>query len=640
MEPTWNACLQTLVGHESSVSSVAFSADGRWLASASEDGTAKIWDSANGSCVLTLYDVCKSDNGRLKIFSWGIDGAVAFSANSFWLAWGSSRGTIHILDLATRTFLHTMSGHTRGISSVVFSRDNSKIASTSLDKTTKIWDARKGICLHTLRDQFLDVRPVAFSVDDWLATVSNSMAVTIWDAATGACVKTLRAHDQLEWPRSVAFSPDGCRLVSVDTSHVHVWNIGTCERLLKFGNDGNEKHWSAAFSANSRLIATASGDRINLWDIDDGTLVKTIKRPNTFFRSLSFSPDTQRLVSASNDGIVRVWDISRIQAHTFESHHTHEKATSVSFSADGRRFATAASPESVKIWSTSTGNVLQTLGYKGIGEKVSFSTDNRLASTSSSRGFKIWNTETGSCVQSIDYFEKCDRSGTLIADGKQLASASSGLIQIWDVMTGDCLHTLGNHKKCLGGFVKASTGGQWLAYSADGKTIRFWNTVNGIEVLSLEDHAKQIRSVAFSADDRRLASASSDALKIWDVETGTCVQTITNHLDHWNPCLSFDTNHHTRLHTRFGFLDLDLLPEHTPRGGEATNKVCYRGYGVDINHQETWVLRDGGRVLRLPPEYVPLYDAFASCMNGSVFAWVSSSGRVFRMRVSTREYNV
>lgn len=211
--------------------------------------------------------------------------------------------------------------------------------------------------------------------------------------------------------------------------------------------------------------------------------------------------------------------------------------------------------------------------------------------------------------------------------------------------TGDCLHTLRNHNKDRRRPIlsKASTGGQWLAYSFDWKTIGLWNTVNGIESLPLEHRANDPISIlllTFSADDRLLASASVEALKIWDVETGNCVQTIATHTNHQDFHLSFDTNYRTRLHTRFGFLDLDLLPERTTQREGATNEVCYRGYGIDDGRQESWILQNGKRVLRLPPDHVPHHGAFTSFRNGTLFFWVSSSGKLFRLRVSSREYYV
>ncbi|KAI8710889.1 NACHT domain-containing protein [Fusarium sp. LHS14.1] len=138
MEADWNACLQTLEGHGGWVTSVAFSADGRWLASGSHDETVKIWDAATGVCVQTLE------------------------------------------------------GHGGSVSSVAFSADGQRLTSGSHDETVKIWDAATGVCVQTLEGHSGWVRSVAFSADGQrLASGSHDETVKIWDAATGACVQML-----------------------------------------------------------------------------------------------------------------------------------------------------------------------------------------------------------------------------------------------------------------------------------------------------------------------------------------------------------------------------------------------------------------------------------------------------------------
>ncbi|WAO93526.1 Hypothetical protein NCS54_01107600 [Fusarium falciforme] len=225
MEAEWNACLQTLEGHGDSVRSVAFSADGRRLASGSVDETVKVWDAATGACVQTL------EGHGSWVFS------VAFSADSRRLASGSDDETVKVWDAATGACVQTLEGHGDSVRSVAFSADSRHLASGSDDETVKVWDAATGACVQTLEGHGSSVISVAFSADGRrLASGSGDETVKVWDAATGACVQTLEGHGS--WVFSVAFSADSRRLASGSGDKtVKVWDAatGACVQTLEVG---------------------------------------------------------------------------------------------------------------------------------------------------------------------------------------------------------------------------------------------------------------------------------------------------------------------------------------------------------------------------------------------------------------------
>ncbi|KAL3587909.1 hypothetical protein FPOAC2_13808 [Fusarium poae] len=202
MEADWNACLQTLEGHGSSVTSVVFSADGQRLASGSDDKTVKIWDAATGVCEQTL-----EGHGHWVM-------SVVFSADGQRLASGSYDKTVKIWDAATGVCEHTLEGHGYLVTSVVFSADGQRLASGSHDKTVKIWDAATGACEQTLERHGSSVRSVVFSADGQrLASGSDDKTVKIWDAATGACEQTLNFGGVLH---HLSFDPTSNALLSTD----------------------------------------------------------------------------------------------------------------------------------------------------------------------------------------------------------------------------------------------------------------------------------------------------------------------------------------------------------------------------------------------------------------------------------------
>jgi WD40 repeat protein len=564
MDDDWSACLQTLEGHSGVVYLVTFSRDSTRLASASGDGTAKIWDANSGACLQTL------DVGSGGLWP------VAFSLDITRMA-SSSDKDVKIWDTSNGACLQTLTGHDNKVVSVAFSHDSKWVVSASWGDTIKIWDVNSGTCLQTLDGYSGDINSVIFSHDsNCLASASSDGTVKIWDGDSGACLYALEGHSSQV--SSIAFSYDSDWLASASYDNtIKVWDLGnvTSSKTLK---GHSHKVGSISFSHDFTRIASASSDKtVKIWDTSTGLCVQTFGGHSSEVDFVNFSRNSARLASMSSDGIIKIWDVgsstcirmirgsaSWVRSIVFSPDSTR----SIVFSHDSTRLAAASLLQGiVQIWDVSSGDCLQELLLDDShnNQAGTFSHDlNKLAST--------FNTYT---------FPSSTPSNSLAAWSLTRQREFNYFIKVWDVGNGTCLQTMDNQNK-------------------------------------------PAHSITFSHDSSRLAAAfDENIVKVFDANSGVCLQTLK--VDRRITSLSFDSTG-SYLHTDVGTIAVDSS-ETSSAVDFAEPKHC-QWQGVGVSSDGMWITNGSENILRIPSEYRRLCSSVGGNMigigTGSGKVWICS----------------
>jgi WD40 repeat protein len=482
-----------LLGHTSGVNAVAWSRDGKRLATASNDGTARLWE-ADG----TPGPVLKGHAQYVWSVAWSPDGKRLASAGE--------DGTVRLWD-TDGTPKAVLKGHAKPVLSVDWAPDGKQLASASSDQTVRLWGA-DSTAVRVLQGHARAVRSVAWRPDGkQLASGSEPAEVRLWEAdgTPGAIFKDGGA--------SLAWSPDGRRLASADNTHrlILICQVdGSAGSACKGHED---QIYAVAWSPDGKWLASASRDgTLRLW-APDGTPATVLKRAASSQSAVAWSPDGKHLASASDwpGQAIHMWGLDGVPRMILPGHEGGVK--SLAWNPDGRRLASGGTGDGlVKIWQADGKEEAALKAHRQAISSVAWSPDgNHLASASHDQTVKLWSAEGKA---------KAVLKGQVIAwspDGKRLASGTVDRgVQLWSADG-----TPGAALKGHGGYVVAvawSPDGKYLASagSAD-RAARLW-TSDGGEGPILKNHTGRISAVAWSPDGKHLASGDQGTVRLWGTD--------------------------------------------------------------------------------------------------------------------------
>ncbi|EFH85024.1 serine/threonine-protein kinase [Ktedonobacter racemifer] len=291
--------LFTYRGHSNYVDAVAWSPDGKWIASGSRDKTVQVWNASDGSHVFTYQ-------GHTNYVA-----SVAWSPDGKWIASASGYGynTVQVWNANDGSHVFTYRGHINYVASVAWSPDGKRIASGSADNTVQVWNTNDGSHVFTYKGHSDWVYTVAWSPDGKrIASGSADKTVQVWNASDGSHVFTYKGHSNKV--NAVAWSPDGKRTASCSTDKtVQVWNASNGSHVFTYKGHSSWVN-AVAWSPDGKWIASGSRDKtVQVWNASDGSLAFTYQGHSNWVAAVAWSPDKKRIASGSFDKTVQVWQM-------------------------------------------------------------------------------------------------------------------------------------------------------------------------------------------------------------------------------------------------------------------------------------------------------------------------------------------
>jgi WD40 repeat protein len=496
-----------LVGHSNWLFAVAWSLDGRWLASACHDGTVGLWD-ANARTNLALL---RGHQGPAY--------AVVFSADSRSLFSAGHDGKVHWWDMASRREAAPPFEHEMEVSCVAVSPDGRTMATTCTDQYLRLWD----LASRTVRKLRYSTperpRAPAFSPDGQLLAFGSGNNIRLWDLRADEEKTVLRGSQGAI--STLRFLPGDKRLISASVfDQPMLWEIERPEKLVNL-RTAREGAFAMTLSTNQHWLVVGSGDYYNeaerpgevlVFDLDSQQRVLAPLLHPQAVNSVSLTPDGKLLATGCADGHVRLFSLPEGQLLRTLSNAVKNEPGNLVFSPDGQMLVSArASPSELAVWNTATWEATVLLRQPNFqAQGIAFSPDGSLLVTplGGANCAVVWNLPAGTTntVLSTEFFAS---GAAFSADGTLLAVKAYWGIELFEVKTWKSLGTLRGHEHLILAMAFAPDGNTLASVGFDG-SLRLWSVPAQAEVAVLWDHLDEVYTVAFTRDGRWLISGSRD----------------------------------------------------------------------------------------------------------------------------------
>jgi len=480
-----------LRGHTDKVTSISLNSDGHLIASASFDGTIRLWDTETGQTVKEL------PIKKMPLF------AVSFSQDGQYIAYAyaaNEDSSIYIWNLNSNSLQCLLKGHESVTRSISFSHDGSSLVTASKDGTVRIWDISHGKCRKVLRDDGKFMLSAVFSPDDsCIAAASYDKCVRIWSAVSGKLVCKLEGHTDIV--TNVSFSPDGRMLASgSEDNTICIWDTNTweCKMVLK---GHNRFVLSTAFSPDSQFLVSGSLDgTIRFWEMEEGQCLCALKGHTDRVNTVLFNPEGQLVISSSDDATIRIWELFGDEPRSVSCDDVRCYRDS-NISSDGTLSAEIVGYSTICVRDKKSGLILR----EGNGHTddvccVIFSpNDKYIASASLDKTVRIWDANTLECIRVLRGHTTAVMDVSFSPDSKHVVSTSpDNTIRVWEVSTGRCLFVIENKYKSGASF---TTDGSRIVSNFSDDSVDIWE-FSPIQKL-IYDNRERFKNRQLTNEERR-----------------------------------------------------------------------------------------------------------------------------------------
>ena len=416
------------------------------------------------------------------------------------------------------SLMFSLVGHTARVRSVALTPNGQRAISGSDDRTVRVWDLRRGVLERTLIGHSDWVRAVAVLRDgERLVSASDDRTLRVWRIATGKQERSIEVH---AWIRALIGLPCGKRVASVSDDRAMIWNldVGAVESVLR---DHRAEVNCIAVSSDGQILVSGGNDRsLRVWRLSQNASARVLRGHEAKVTAISVSLDGQNVFSASADGSLRQWDLQREGESPFRVvvDHRVDGVRSLAIVPDGTRVVAASDDHNLHIWNLANGTERVLEGHSDCVNDVAVTPDGRCAvSASDDSSLKVWDlTRSSGPGMTRDHGDAVRVVGVTPDGEKAISSSNDHTMRIWDMKTGTAVRTLEHHHWLFTispDGTKVISGGLWSG-------CRVWELQTGAPLLSFERHADRVVAIAITPDGRRVLSSSDDStMRFWNIDT-------------------------------------------------------------------------------------------------------------------------